>query len=305
MKIFLLKSHENWICDRLIQEWEEHNPDCVTQDPLTADVIWLLPGWCWNQVPQWLLKQKKVILTVHHIVPEKFDLQKQQEFAFRDQFIDAYHVPCKKTRAQIDKLTNKPIANIPFWVNPDLWYSKKENCEKLKEKYGLSRTSFLVGSFQRDTEGSDLVSPKLEKGPDLFCDAIESYHTKKIDIQVILAGWRRQYVINRLEKANIPYRYFELPSFEVINDLYNCLDLYIVAARHEGGPQAIVECAVTRTPIVSTNVGLASEILADESVSSIGADLGRPNVDVAYDNVQKYLMPTGFLNFRKFFSSII
>ena len=47
-----------------------------------------------------------------------------------------------------------------------------------------------------------------------------------------------------------------MPPFNELNELYNCLDLYIVSSRYEGGPQAIFECALTKTPIISTNVAL-------------------------------------------------
>ena len=55
-------------------------------------------------------------------------------------------------------------------------------------------------------------------------------------------------------------------DFKILNELYNCLDLYIVTSRIEGGPQAILECGITKTPIISTDVGVASEILAKESI---------------------------------------
>ena len=41
-----------------------------------------------------------------------------------------------------------------------------------------------------------------------------------------------------------------------LNELYNCLDLYVVASRVEGGPQAIIECALSKTPIISTDMEL-------------------------------------------------
>ena len=50
-------------------------------------------------------------------------------------------------------------------------------------------------------------------------------------------------------------------DFSKINELYNLLDLYIVSSRFEGGPQSILECAATKTPIISTDVGIAKEIL--------------------------------------------
>ena len=63
--------------------------------------------------------------------------------------------------------------------------------------------------------------------------------------------------------------YFEMGEFSVINELYNCLDLYIVSSRYEGGPQSVLECGITRTPIISTRVGIADEILSSESLYSI------------------------------------
>ena len=55
-----------------------------------------------------------------------------------------------------------------------------------------------------------------------------------------------------------------------LNELYNCLDLYIVSSRYEGGPQAILECAASKTPILSTKVGVAPEVLHPESIYEIG-----------------------------------
>ena len=46
----------------------------------------------------------------------------------------------------------------------------------------------------------------------------------------------------------------------MLNELYNILDLYLVTSRIEGGPQAILECAIIKTPIMSTDVGVASGI---------------------------------------------
>ena len=50
-----------------------------------------------------------------------------------------------------------------------------------------------------------------------------------------------------------------MASFKEINELYNLLDLYVVSSRFEGGPQSILECGITKTPIISTNVGIAKK----------------------------------------------
>ena len=58
--------------------------------------------------------------------------------------------------------------------------------------------------------------------------------------------------MNELKKRGIEYIFFEKINFDKLNELYNTLDLYIVASRVEGGPRAINECSLTRTPVLST-----------------------------------------------------
>ena len=302
MKFFLLKGNENWICDRFVEEWCEHNSEFASDSPYTADVLWLVSSWLWNRLPFELLITKKVITTIHHIDQNKIDNHFLHDFHLRDKITNLYHVPCEKTKEALQKLTKKEIFVQPFWVNQNLWY-QIEDKSSLKKELNFPVDKTLIGSFQRDTEGNDLKSPKLSKGPDIFCDIVE----KMDNVEVVLAGWRRQYVINRLKEAKIKYHYFEWASFELLNKLYNCLDLYVVSSRYEGGPQAIVECALTKTPILSTNVGIADLILDKESIYDFNHIVNlkaKPNVDVAYKNVQKYKMPDGFKPFNDRFSNL-
>mgnify|MGYP003114745987 CR=1 FL=1 len=104
--------------------------------------------------------------------------------------------------------------------------------------------------------------------------------------------------MNRLNLAGIQFYYAELPPFEAINNFYNMLDLYLVAARYEGGPQAIVECATNKTPIISTDVGIASSVLHPDSIFEPGHALSaKPNIEHAHKNVIKMWMPNGFMEF--------
>ena len=297
MKTFIVVAKENWICDRLAAEWEESHPRVTNYND--ADLIWILSPASWRNIPNSVLQQKKVVVTIHHITPQKFTKESLREFLIRDKIVDFYHVTCDQTENFLKKITKKTIFKQPFWVNSENWFSLDK--KKTREKYNFSNNCFLVGSFQRDTEGHDLKSPKLEKGPDLFCDMVEKLNEREENLEVVLAGWRRQYVISRLQKAGIKYYYYERPELKVVNELYNCLDLYIVSARTEGGPQAIVECAANKTPIISTDVGIASVVLAPESIYDPHHSIGIPNVDLANKNVQKYLIPHGFSAFESFF----
>jgi len=255
MKIFILAIQDGppWACDNIRSDWQLFFPqtDASLQD---CDVIWLLSNWQWQTIPESHLVSKKVVCTIHHIVEEKFN---QVDFEKRDKFVDVYHAPCEITKNIISKYTTKKIRVLPYWYNEKIWYAQK-NIDSLKNKHGLPKDKTLIGSFQRDTEGSDLKSPKLEKGPDLFCDTIESLKTKP---HVILTGWRREYVLNRLRDKQISYSYFEMADFKTMNDLYNCLDYYLITSRAEGGPQSLLEGSACGTRVLSTNVGMATEVL--------------------------------------------
>lgn len=324
MKVFLLAPNEDWIVDKFVNEFYEYNVDISTQNPYEADVVWLVADWAWDKVPYKLLEKKKVITSVHHLVPNKFDDNQLQQFRMRDKVTDLYHVPCKITQKQVEDVlvrigSTKPVVSMPFWVNPKTW-NVVANISDIRKKYDLSDSfnTVYAGSFQRDTEGYDLRSPKLEKGADLLCNMIETLDRKKAfgerKIEVILGGWRRQYVMNRLEQAKIAFRYFERPEQPVVNELYSLLDLYIVAARYEGGPQAVVECAATHTPIVSTHVGLAPEILhpklifdAANEKSFLDATMfadSQEALEYNFSSVEKHFLPSSFENFRNLLSQL-
>jgi len=303
-KIFVNITNENWICDRFAEEWKTHNSSYSTSNIFEADIIWLMASWGWNQIHPQLLQNKIVVTTIHHLDLSKFNANEKVNFQQRDYFTNFYHVPCESTKNQLQNFTNKPIFVQSFWTNQELWFPIEQK-DELRSEFGISLDKTLIGSFQRDTEGHDLKTPKLSKGPDVFCDIVEKLNENDGSVEVILSGWRRQYVMGRLDKAGIKYHYYNLVDFKTMNKLYNMLDLYIVSSRVEGGPQAIVECALAKIPIISTDVGIASQILSLESLYDL-KDFERaiPDIECAYGNVQKYNIPHGFAEFNKFFNNI-
>ena len=298
MKVYLSNINESWVVDRFREDWYRQNQDISTEDIKKADIIWIISPWLWKKIPKRHLRNKEVICSIYHIDFEKFDEEEKKEFLERDKYVEFYHVISLKTKEQLAKLTKKEIISIPFWVDQNIWRSM-ENKKDLRKKYGLNESDFLVGSFQRDTEGSDLITPKLIKGPDILLQLMKEMKTTNKNLTVILTGKRRQYLIKNFEKYEIDYKYFEMVDIGQVNELYNILDLYLVTSRVEGGPQAILECAITKTPILSTDVGVASEILSKESIFNIN-NFSHAKVDVeyAYQKVQNYKIPEGMKPFR-------
>ena len=167
IKVYLSNINESWVVDRFRDDWYEHNKEISTNSIKKSDIIWIISPWVWKNIKTKYLKDKKVVCSIYHIDFEKFTDKDEKEFYMRDKFVDIYHVISNKTVAELKKLTNKKIVSIPFWVDQNLFFDI-QNKEDLRKKYKFNNQDYLIGSFQRDTEGSDLINPKLIKGPDIF-----------------------------------------------------------------------------------------------------------------------------------------
>tara|TARA_B100000085_G_scaffold281558_1_gene308401 strand:+ start:310 stop:1236 length:927 start_codon:yes stop_codon:yes gene_type:complete len=302
MKIYLNDLNESWVVDRLKNEWNFHNAKITTNRISKSDIIWIIAPWVWKNVSKKHLSKKKVICSIYHLDFTKFDDKQKKDFYYRDEFVDQYHVISQKTKKDLSELTSKKIISIPFWVNQNI-FRKLDNKEEIRKTFGFKDNDYLIGSFQRDTEGIDLKTPKLIKGPDILLEILIQEYKNKPNMKVVLAGKRRQFILKELDNYSIPYKYFEMIDESKLNLLYNILDLYIVSSRLEGGPQAILECAISETPIISTNVGVAPEILSKGSIfqSSETYKSAIPDSEEALKNVKKYSLPNGMSLFENMF----
>lgn len=297
-KVYVQQANEGWIVDWMFNDFakavQHRNDLMLVKEPLSADVIWLLADWCWDQIPKNILAEKRVITTIHHIVPETFKDQIYHNFKQRDEITDIYHVFSDRSRDFLKKHTEKPIVVIKYWVSgrlfgiddnvskfnarslfasPDNYLDVGNKHVKFQYQEGipLPIDGYIVGSFQRDTLGNTINTgeflPKLEKGPDIFCDYVIELKKAKPALHVLLGGWRRQYVIKRLIAADVPFTYYELIIDAMMSFLYRSLDLYVVSSRCEGGPQALLETGYYRIPTVSTPVGIAEQVLPSTAIS--------------------------------------
>jgi glycosyltransferase involved in cell wall biosynthesis len=306
MKVWLLSPKENWIVDEMAKQFKRDNSDLYTDDPLSADIAWVLADWCFDQIePAFLAIGKPIVVMLHHFVPEKFDRLSEATFRRHDKFVSAYTAPNYRTRDFVldNKLTNKPVYVAPYWVDSKAWISTGTK-EELRRKYRIPQDAYVIGSFQRDTEGAGIperrFEPKKEKGPDLFCDFVEEFSKTRNDVCVVLAGWRRQYIVNRLRKSGSKIKLISFapdtsgldsedlmeakdeditwvskvsdkPPFvdqSTINELYQTLDLYPMCSRFEGGPQSLLECGIHGIKMVSRPVGMAEEVLKHRSIAN-------------------------------------
>lgn len=284
---------EKWICDVLRDEFAEFlvgSSITIVDKIEDCDIVWLFCPWKERRMNKKLLKEKFVVTTIHHIDWDKYESFKDY-YTRIDSFTNRYHCICTKTEESLKKITKKPIIVANLWINPQNYFDIPDKAS-LRKKYNLPSDTYIVGSFQKDTEGKGENLPKLSKGPDVFVKIIEDMVDKGKKVMVLLTGWRRGYVISKLKEMNVPYRYHELVNLGTLNELYNCLDLYIVASRVEGGPRSVMECGLTRTPLITTNVGIADLIVHGEGMFDPeeweSYEKAYPDVDHAYRNTMKY-----------------
>jgi glycosyltransferase involved in cell wall biosynthesis len=151
-----------------------------------------------------------------------------------------------------------PIAIDDRFFSPQTPESRK----KFREEYGVPQQAVVVGSFQKDGEGwGEGMEPKLVKGPDIFLKTIEALKGSVPELFVLLSGPARGYVKEGLDKLKVPYKHVYFENYPDIDRLYQCLDLYIIASRQEGGPKAILESMACGVPLVTTRVGQAMDLV--------------------------------------------
>ena len=113
------------------------------------------------------------------------------------------------------------------------------------------------------------------------------------------------YTITATNSGGSSITYFEMADLKLLNKLYNILDLYIVSSRIEGGPQAIIECGLSKTPIISTDVGVAKEILAPKSIFEMSNfENAETDEKIAYENSIKFNLINGQQKFIDMFLEV-
>ena len=155
------------------------------------------------------------------------------------------------------------IHRIPISINNNLFkFVSNEEKKELRNKYKIPQNAVVIGSFQKDGDGwGKGLNPKLIKGPDILIEVLKQLKEHIPNLFILLSGPSRGFVIENLNRIGIPFLHFNLNRYEKIACLYNCLDLYMVTSREEGGPRAILESMASGIPILSTKVGQAIDLI--------------------------------------------
>lgn len=289
----------------------------ITNNIFNADIIYAI--W-WNKLLTIPFKifniffKKKIVATITN------DLSHQESMAKKliDR-VDIFVYASLKQKNVLENLgvkSEKLIFN-PFYVDETIFkkldISKEEICHKVDVDYKSLKDKVIIGSFQRDSLGSDLTQPKWQKDPDMLINIMKLLDRDKFIL--LIAGPRRHYVIEQCKKYGIAYIFLGDKSYignkkddvdtnglpiEKMPYLYNLIDIYIVSSKSEGGPKAIPESLLCKTKVISTDVGFASDLLHIQHIYTSPEDATNKINKLLKDGSQQESKVNEFYSFELF-----
>ena len=238
----------------------------TTSRGLHHQVIHFGSIWCLVSKIQKTHKSNRLVVTVFHGNEEMgAEMQKasrtfQQHIPRLDAIVTSSCMMMRRLKAW--GVPDEKLYLIPIGVDLHLFRPPTSD-QRLENRHRLEVPdhAICIGSFQKDGVGwKDGLEPKLIKGPDIFLEVMRRL-SKNYPVFVLLTGPARGYVKRGLEKAGISYRHDFVEDYNNLPSYYQCLDLYLITSRVEGGPKALPECMATGVPIISTSVGMAPDMI--------------------------------------------
>lgn len=287
-KIALKSPGVGWVLDDIAVDYKKYSRHNIVRIDNKPDIVWSIDLFGFSLINEKVFSRCILFVQIHHIDENKIE---QYPFKCINKAIGCI-VPNKITEEKAKKYLDIPIYRLPYWIlSKKMKESNNIIVRKLRNSIKDKRQQLIIGSFVKDGNGIKGDTPKLSKGPDILVDIMVKL-SKQLSIKVVLGGYCRDWVIKEFKKNHISYVYMK--KYSDINSLYDCLDYYLVTSRVEGGPQSILEASYRKIKILSTNVGIASDILhpdnicenASEFVSKILDGVDRTAYN--YNSVQEY-----------------
>lgn len=265
-----------WAIDEDLRQTRESLHDVARETSLARAEVVHSPFWMALAMhPAAALAERFVIA---HADNPPFFYVKQPEFAWAQRRVDLWIARSREAFEQFRAL-ELPVEYIPYTIDPGVFRPvilTAEDKKALRRRLGLPQEGYLIANFHRDSEGSNLNTPKLQKSPELLLMILRRLKKRGVDFHVVLAGPRRHWLRARLTEEDIPFTFVGQPGIEgddfgvnildraQLNELYNAVDLYVIPSRWEGGPQSVMEAAACRCKILSISLGVARDLLEPE-----------------------------------------
>ena len=170
----------------------------------------------------------------------------QNRTDFIMQNIKDYFVSSEKLKQIYNKFEKKPSYIISDGVDLELFKLKNEN------KYKDIENKKIIIGWTGNSKFADENDDDLKGLNKVIRPAIEELIQEGYNIEL-----------------NIADRNVKLIPHDKMPDYYNEIDIYVCASRTEGTPNPVLEAMACGIPVISTDVGIVSEVFGKEQKNFI------------------------------------
>lgn len=157
----------------------------------------------------------------------------------------------------LNKNARKKIKVIYDCVSIENVTMTEMEVKQFKEENYISETDFIIGSIANHTEAKDLFT--LFKAMNILKNKYNLSDLKVLQIGEF-SNLTSEYknLINDLGIENQIIFTGQISDAKKFNSIF---DLFVVSSKREGGPSSALEAMFLKTPVISTDVGIMSEII--------------------------------------------
>lgn len=154
------------------------------------------------------------------------------------------------------------LVRIPIPIDLNVFQPVDEARRRAaRVHFRVPEDHLVIGSFQKDGIGwGEGNEPKHIKGPDVLLDTVAQVQRER-RVFVLLTGPARGYVKRGLARLGVPYAHDFVENYEDLPRSYAALDVYLNPSSEEGGPKGVMESMASGIPVVSTQVGMAPDLI--------------------------------------------
>jgi glycosyltransferase involved in cell wall biosynthesis len=230
-----------WLYSNMYDELVQNQPDCLD----FFDVVHFVAGvesFSFDLVAK-TAKYCRVISTYHHrefsSVPDQFKLVDRLFYVsrFLESDTQTLGIPLEK------------ITLLHNGVDIGIFKPARQPRVDKNFRIGFFGAKPPVGSGDR-------------KGANLLLAAAREMKDQGFSPEFVIVGHGWKELVAQLTSLGLAVSYLVNIDWDQLAEVYNRLDLYLITSYLEGGPLTLLEAGACGTPIISTPVGLALEVLA-------------------------------------------
>lgn len=210
--------------------------------------------------------------------------------------IDSIICVSKNVQESFGKVLNNKTRSKTVVINDCVSLDILESTAaiKLREFYNIPKEKYLVGNIANHTAAKDLYTlinvmkffKEVFNRKDIVFIQIGEFSSKTAAI--------KQYAV----KSDVGDNLIFVDKIENASSLITQFDAFLLTSQREGGPTSLLEAILMKTPVVSTNVGVVSDIIIDGENGFIA------DIKNHYELAKKTLLLLQNSNLQKKFTTI-